>query len=270
MMLWQDMTVVRYHGDGFHVQWVWDPQSTDPDTVEMEIERSGSPTGPFDLLATFDPRTQFSFFDKTTPWRPANEEFYWRLRAVDKSTGAEVGVSYAFGLNGELPLDALEIIRQQRVLLEGVNGHKPIKGIPGLVTVYRRRNFGSRCPECVDSITDQVHVSNCLVCDGTGTLRGYYNPVDIGMNIMPYSAAVRPFKLQKTEDCDTVGTTVNWPAMYPGDIVVEPNEKHWRVTKIEVKERHRILVTQILYLTQVKPDDIIHSTLRHSSHGGRQ
>lgn len=236
----------------------------------MELLRGEGPDGPFDTVAVFDPRTVFSYFDKTSPLRMQNQELYYRLRAVLKSTGAEVARSFAFGLQGELPLDALEIIRQQRVVLEGVNGHKPIKGIPGGVTIYRKRNYGQVCPDCVDPVTGRVNVSNCKLCHGSGKLDGYYNPVDTGMNIMPYAAAVKLLNLQKVEDSETVGQMNNFPVMYPGDIVVEPSEKHWRVTRVETRERHRTIVRQILYLTQLKPDDIVHETLRHSSHGGKR
>lgn len=269
-MLWTDTSVVLFNREGHYAQWRWDPQATPPASVEMELLRAEGPDGPFDIVVTFDPRTTFSYFDKTSPRRAQNQELYYRLRAVDRATGDELGRSAAFGLQGDLPLDALEIIRQQRVLLEGVNGHKPIKGIPGLVTIYRKRNYGQNCPDCKDTITGQVVVSNCRLCHGSGKIDGYYNPVNTGMNIMPYAIAVRLMNLQKTEDSDTTGVMNNFPAMYPGDIVVEPNESHWRVTRVETRERHRTLVRQILYLTQLKPDDIVHETLRHSSHGGKR
>lgn len=269
-MLWLDTQVVLFHRDGHQLQWRWDPQATPPASVEMEILRAEGPDGPFDVVDVVDPTATFSYLDKTSPQRLQNQEIYYRLRCVDKNTGTEVARSAAFGTQGELSLDALEIIRQQRVVLEGVNGHRPIKGIPGLVTIYRKRNFGRRCPDCTDAITGQVVVSNCRACHGSGKLDGYYDPMDTGMNIMPYANALKLLNLQKTEDSDTVGQMNNFPVMYPGDIVVEPSEKHWRVTRVETRERYRVIVRQILYLTQLKPDDIAHETLRHSSHGGKR
>lgn len=269
-MIWVDTTVILFSKDGHYLQWRWDPQSTNPSTVEMEVLRSESPDGPFDHVATVDPRSVFSFFDKTGPTRPQNGGIYYRLRAVLKTNGEEVAISAAFGVQGDLPLDALEIIRQQRVVLEGVNGHKPIKGIPGGVTIYKKRNFGMKCPDCVDAVTGRIAVSNCRLCHGSGKVDGYFDPINVGMNILPYSVALKLWNLGKSEDSDTVAQMNNFPVMYPGDILVEPNEKHWRVTRMEPRERHRTTVRQILYLTQVKPDDIIHETLRHISHGGKR
>lgn len=267
-MLFLDTQVTLYSLEGHYVQWRWEPQAQDPDAVELEVGRSESPLGPFEQLAVVDPRVTFSWLDDTAPRRPQNQEIYYQLRAVDRSSGAELGLSRAFGQQGPLPLDALEIIRQQRVLLEGVNGHRPTKGIPGLVSVYRKRGYGRACDECVDPLTGRKNISNCRACQGTGRLDGYYRPVDVGMNIMPYTRALQLYNLQRVEDSDTTGVMNNYPAMYPGDIVVEPSERHWRVNRVEVRERYRITVRQLLYMSQIKPDDIVNDVLRHSGHGG--
>lgn len=269
-MIFIDPAVTQFTHDGHYIQWRWDPQATDPDTVELEIMRSESPDGPFDTVATIDPRDVFSYFDKTSPTSLLNAEIFYRLRAVERGTDREIKVSQAFGTQGKPPLDALEIIRQQRILLEGVNGHQPRVGIPGGVTCYRKRNFGRRCPECVDAVTGRVAVSNCRLCIGTGKLDGYYNPVNVGMNIQPYAVVAKLEGLQRNTDVDTAATMNNYPTMFPGDIIVEPSEKHWRVTRLDTKERHRIVVRQILSLSQIKPDDIINEILRHVSHGGKK
>lgn len=266
-MLFFDTSVVLFSRDGLQVQWRWDPQGTDPTTVELEVQRSGSPVGPWSQLSVVDPRTTFSFFDKTTPTRPQNEDLYWRLRAVLRTDGSEVAVSNPFGLNGPLSQDALWIIEQQRILLDGVNGHRAIKGIP--VTIYRKRNFGVPCPECRDAVTGRVSISNCRMCHGSGKLDGYFDSVDVGANISQYTTNVQLGNLQKVENSDTSCFINNFPAVYPGDIVVEPSERHWRVTRVEPRERYRTIVRQALSMTQIKPDDIVNQTLRHSSHGGK-
>lgn len=270
-MLFTDLAVVLFNRDGHQIQWRWEPQETDPGTVEFELLRAEGPDGPYDTIATLDPETDFSFFDKTAPFRIQNQVIYYRVRVVLRATGAEVGLSPAFGTqSGPLPQDALLIIEQQNIMLEGVNGHVPTKGIPGGVTIYRKRNFGRACTECRDAVTGRIVVSDCRTCHGTGKLDGFYSPVNVGMNISPYAANIRRLNLQKVEDCETVGVMNNYPVVFPGDILVEPNEKHWQVNRVDVRERHRILVRQILYLSQLKPDDIAHETLRHVSHGGKK
>jgi hypothetical protein len=263
-----DTQVLLYSRDGINVQWRLDPQELDPTTLEIEVQRSESPVGPWATLATVDIMRTFSFFDKTAPWRSNHVPMTYRLRAVLKSDGSVKATSKAFTFGSPLPLDAIEIIRQQRVLLEGVNGHTPEKGTK--CSVYKRRNFGENCKRCRDAITGRITVSNCQNCFGTGKVDGFYDGIDIFMNLSPHDSDVRLDGLQKVEEHDSVFYANNFPVFYSGDIVVEPTEQHWRIVRMQPRERRGALVRQILFVTNVKPDDIIHDRLRHSMHGGKQ
>lgn len=262
-MIFNDTSVLLYSREGHYIQWRWDPQGTDPLTVELQVLRSESPSGPFDLLDIVDPVSTFSYFDYFSPRRPFGRPTYYKLVAVLRSNGDVVGESSAFSGGASLSLDALWIIEQQRILLEGVNGHRPIKGIPGGVAIYKIRNFGTRCGVCVDPVTGRINLSNCLTCNGTGKVGGYYNPVNVGMNISQYDTSIVLTNINKSEDSSTVAYMNNYPIMYPGDMLVEPSEKHWRVTRIQLRERYRVTVRQVLYINQLNPDDIENNTLKH-------
>jgi ribosomal protein L37AE/L43A len=260
-----DQKLLTRPRDGVVVSWLLEPEDTDVSAVEVEIQRSESPDGPFVVVQTVDPMTVFSFTDKGAPWRPKAWELYYRLVSRSRSTGEEVHVGQSFGFQGQLPLDALEIIRQHDILLRGVNDHGPYNGTP--CTVYKRRNFGPRCPSCVDSVTNRVTISGCRSCSGTGFAGGgYYAPVDTFIAIQPAPRVVQVTQLMKSEDADTSAYMTNYPVMYPGDLIVEPSDKHWRVTAVDVTERRRTLVKQQLRLRQLDTNDIEYETLRHSSY----
>lgn len=265
-MRFYDTEVLALPREGYRVQWQVEPEDTDLSTIEIEVQRSESPEGPFELLQSgLDPLAVFSFVDMVTPWRPKNWEIYFRLVGKLKTTGAEVDTSRVFGLQGQLPLDALEIIRQHNILLKGLNNQTPLTGIVN--TLYKRRNFGGRCRECVDVKTGHIVISQCPACGGTGRSEsGYYDPIDIDININPHPKFLKLTTLGKLEDNETAAFMTNFPIIYTGDVIVEPSEKHWRVVQIDVTERHRIVVHQRLRLAQVDLNDVIYETLRHSSH----
>lgn len=261
-MRFSDTRALLLPREGVHVQWRIEPETTDIDTVELELARSESPRGPWVTLQVLDPMTRFSFTDRTAPWRPKNAELYYRLTAVERDTGDAVTDCPAFGFQGALPLDALEIIRQHNLLLNGVNGHTAKTGIR--VTVYKRRNFGSPCRVCRDVVTDQVVNSQCRECVGTGFAGGgYYAPILIGANLQPSPAALQITNLGAIEDNETVAFITNFPVMYPGDMIVEPDEKHWRVVQVDVTERKRVVVHQMLRLRQLDHNDVEYEVLRH-------
>lgn len=264
-MRFYDTHVLVIPRDGVSVQWHLEPEDTDMSSVEVELQRSESPRGPFVTVQTVDPLQTFSFTDRGAPWRPKNWELYYRLVGLNRATGQPVHTGPAFGLQGRLPLDALEIIRQHNILLRGVNGHGPYSGT--LCTAYKRRNFGPRCPHCVDSVTGRVTISGCQSCGGTGfSGGGYYAPVDIHVAMQPHPRALQTTPLMRVEENETTALMTNYPVMYSGDILVEPSERHWRVTSVDVTERHRTIVHQTLRLRQLDTNDVEYETLRHSSH----
>lgn len=266
-MKFYDESLTLFLRDSIHFQWKFDPQGAVPSQLDFVVERSGSPSGPWDELATVDPRTTFSYHDDTAPLRAMNDTHFYRIRVVRKSDGVTVHESRAVSYDNDLPLDAKWIIKQQTILLEGVNGHKAIKGRP--VTVYKKITNGPPCDICTDKTTGQVIISNCMACVGTGIDRGYYNGITVGMNLTPATNMKRLTNMQAVSDTDLVAVLNNFPALESGDILVELSEKHWRVTRQDPRERNRNLVRQQVFLTQIKPDDIVNE-LRHRDHGGRK
>jgi hypothetical protein len=259
-----DQRIVLFSRSGVNVQWRIEPEDDDIALLELEVQRSESPAGPWKTLTTVSPLTSSVFKDKTVPFRPQNQDISYRLVAKTAATGVVFHEGVPFSLQGALPLDAIEIIRQHRILLEGLNGHESVRGLE--CTTYQRRHFGPRCRRCTDALSARVVISNCKECSGTGTVGGYFDPANVFMNINPYPKQVQLANVGKLEPSDTQVFMTNFPIMYPGDIIVEPSEKHWRVVRSEPTERKRTVVHQTLTVTQLKPDDITHETLLHSSH----
>lgn len=261
-MRFPDAKALLLPREGVHCQWQLEPETTDPETVEIDLERSESPSGPWTCLQTLDPMTQFSFTDRTAPWRPKNMAILYRLVGRTRSQGQVVAVSPPFGFQGQLPLDAVEIIRQHNILLRGVNGHVSQTGIKA--TVYKRRTFGPRCPDCTDAVTKRIVVGQCGSCGGTGFRdRGYYNPIVVYMTFSPHPRVLQLANLGKIEDNETTAFLTNFPLLYAGDMVVEPNEAHWHVKQVDVTERKRTIVHQVIRLRQLDHGDVEYQLLRH-------
>ena len=252
--------------EGVHVQWGVEPETDDLEAIEIELTRSESPSGPFALIQTLDPLASFSWTDRTAPWRSKNFELYYQLTGRLRATGDAVSECPPFGFQGQLPLDAVEIIRQHNILLYGVNGHDPLTGIR--TTVYKKITFGSRCQACTDQLTKRVVVGQCRACGGTGFRNGgYYLPLAVNMNFQPHPKMLQNTNLGKIEDNETTVFMTNFPIMYPGDMIVEPSEKHWRVAQVDVTERKRVVVHQLLRLRQLDHNDVEYEVLRHLDNG---
>lgn len=69
---------------------------------------------------------------------------------------------------------------QRRVCKDFLKGD----GREGLL--IKRRNWGERCPKCLDYDTGEVTDSKCPVCYGTGIQYGYFDPVPFWTKPDPY------------------------------------------------------------------------------------
>jgi hypothetical protein len=259
-----DQRIVLFSRSGVNVQWRIEPEDDDISVLEIEVQRSESPAGPWKTITTVGPLTTATFKDKTVPFRPQNQDISYRLVAKTAATGVVFYEGVPFSLQGELPLDAIEIIRQHKITLEGLNGHESVRGVQ--CTLYQRRHYGPKCRRCTDGLTGRIVMSNCKECSGTGVVGGFFDPIEVSMNVNPYPTQLQLANVGKIEPNETQIFMTNFPIMYSGDIIVEPSEKHWRVVRSETTERKRTVVHQVLIVTQLKPDDITHETLLHSSH----
>ena len=159
----------------------WDLLVEDTDLVPLMtiVDRAGSPSGPFDVIGSLDLAKQGHYVDEIsdilgvrgleTDTKPliADLRLYYRLRTVLRADpGTTVHVSEISISEGDLDLLAAEVLRQNRIRLEGLNGRPSLEGIK--VTVYKQRFQGSRCADCFDPHRDAIVASNCESCMGTG------------------------------------------------------------------------------------------------------
>lgn len=253
--------------EGVAIQWQVRPEELELADVEVEVRRSGSPVGPMETLGVIDPLTTYLFYDTTAPWRPDEIGLYYQLAAVWKSSGATAALGSVFNDQNPLPKYALEILRQTRIQYQGVNGHSGF--VARECTIYKKRNFGSRCRECTDPVTRRVTISGCRVCGGTGYSGGYYNPVNVYCQIDPEQRRLDFTPINKYDDRQTSVRLMNVPILYPGDIVVEQSEKHWRVVSVDpTEDNRRNLITQSVGAVEIDRNDVVYRTMRHSKNGG--
>jgi hypothetical protein len=263
-----DVKVLVVPNDGITVQWRIVPQDVDLNTVEVHVERSGGPEGPWSELTVVDPNSVFIYKDVTGPQRADRMGLYFRLLAKDRQTQAVVEASDPFTDTRVIPLYALEIRRQVRIYLEGVNNHRGYVG--NACTIYKLRTFGPKCMVCRDASSDRIVISNCRECGGTGQAGdGYFNPVDVFCKVDPEQKELGFGPLMKTDDRHTRVMMLDVPILYPGDVIVERSEKHWRVVNVDpAEDNERNPVIQFPTVVEIDRADVVYSKLRHSQNGG--
>jgi len=132
---------------------------------------------------------------------------------------------------GPLPqqskLIARRIIQKEAMVLEKKNGT--------LGLFYKRRHWGTRCPECTDYDTNEPTANRCSTCYDTGFVGGYFDPVETWMHLK--AASGRRMKVQEptqtTENRSKHGRMLACPWPDTNDVWVNcMNDQHFVVQKV--------------------------------------
>jgi len=239
--------------DFLEVLWEIEDTNIDPLDYQLYVLRSESPMGPFDTIAgPFEDKYRFvdNHVNLLHRWR----QIYYKIRSVQKVDQNNFVESEPFTFANNPDLIGQEIQRLERLVWSEYAGNKCF--------VFPVRTFGKRCQNCYDGpekgkgFTSQRRRSNCLSCFDTTYTRGYYDPIEIYMQIDPSSKSIQNLKVGERGQTDTTARLPNFPLMKPRDLIVEANNIRWRVVKVTPTERMRSVVHQELVLHEIVKGDI--------------
>jgi len=162
---------------GFHVQWDVE-DATESGVYRFTLERSGSPEGPWDPVATdvadqYAVRDDYGFSVNDRDVRGPNQltltgSVHYRLSCVTPS-GARLRVVQETTPADPIPKMAQYLRKAQWNFTVAMKYARPL-------AVLKRRTWGERCPLCVNKSTGKVMRADCLNCWGTGLVGGYWTP----------------------------------------------------------------------------------------------
>lgn len=229
-------------------EFTWEVNDTQEDALDytFQVFRSESPEGPFDpITQTFEDR--YIFVDARVPQGDRYRQLWYRLRVVHKASG-DVREYGPITQEAEPSLDAQFIRRSEMTLLTQVIGRA--------CWLFKLRSFGARCPSCWDPTSHKRTRSSCLDCFDTGYLRGYMDPIEIWVQIDPAARSQQNNAQQIDQQTATSARTSFYPNITPGDVLVEAENKRWRVLSVTLSERLRAPIKQELTMRQIALTDI--------------
>jgi hypothetical protein len=237
------------------LELTWEIENTLLDVLDytMYIERSESEMGPWDTVAgPFKDRYRFvdNRVNQLDRWR----QIWYRIKSIENADTDNIEYSDPVLMAAEPDLIAAEVQRQERLLWEEYAGRR--------VFVFPIRTFGQRCGNCYDGhekgkgFTSQRRRSHCATCYDTGFVRGYLSPIEVFMQIDPSPKTVQPLPVGERQQSDTRGRLPNFPLLKPRDIIVEAENRRWRVVQVNSTERLRSVVRQEPTLHEIAKGDI--------------
>lgn len=261
MLRFTETSVRGFDVDALVVSWEIDPVDKvafDVNDVEFRVYRSNSPEGPFDLLTETPLVDQFSFEDTSINRRSFWRKFYYKITATSISTSfvtssivckAEVSPTLASQM-----LIGLEIVRRERILLGGAGITPGFNGVKCLI--YIRRTFGQHCANCYDFLLERKLADKCTRCYGVAYVGGFFTPIPTYFNFNPSPEQVQVANFGEVQSSETDCWCSNYPLLSPGDMVIEPTNRRWRVKRVHHTKMLRVPIRQIVRLVEINRSDV--------------
>jgi len=231
-----------------HIDLSWEIKNTDldPHDFTFVVERSESQYGEFDQISEpFSDRYHFRdvVVNLLHKWRQ-----YWYRIKITRKSDSEVSYSAAAQMGAKPDLVAQEVRRVELILFREHIGRK--------CWVFPARTFGQRCPACYDPVSRQRMQSQCLTCYDTSFVGGYLNPVEAYVQFDPSPKHTEVQQLVETQQQNTSARMPYFPSVKPRDIIVESENRRWRIERVSSTRRLRVVLHQELVLHEIPGSDI--------------
>ena len=211
------------------------------------VLRSGdSAVGPYQVIAG-PLRDQYLMRDTQVSLLHKWREYFYKIRVVHVPSGETQEFGPAASLTPSPDLVAAEIIRQEDVLFREFIGRK--------CWLFPKRTFGPLC-SCYDATLQRRTRSGHALCFDTGFLGGYMSPVEVYVQIDPHGKNRQSTSFGEMQQNDSAGRMISFPPVSPGDIIVEAENRRWRVLGVTPTQRLRSTVRQELRLHEIPKGDI--------------
>lgn len=226
----------------------WEIEDTHEEVHDylIHIHRSESKGGPWNLLVS-NIEDRYLFVDTMVDTRNRWRKYYYKLVLEHKASSEEKEYDPVC-LAAPVDLIAAEAQRREHMYFRKLVGRK--------VLTFPRRTFGQRC-HCWDPAMGSDLMEKCLNCYGTGYLRGYLNPMVVWMQMDPSTKANQMLPDAETQQVQTVARTSGlYPEFKPKDILVEAENRRWRVVTVTATERLRAILRQEMRLSEIRQSAI--------------
>lgn len=248
------IAVAPIYTTGVVIQWAL----TDPPDVGVygfEVQRSGSPAGPWEALTSVD--DTYIYTDTSADLHGLTRDVYYRV-VVTPPVAAPI-TSSAHNIRGELPLGQAgrHFLRARKMRSDLLRTFQKFSGRE--YYVLKLKHWGTRCPDCWDSLTKTIVDEDCDSCYSTGFDGGYYTPYEVWgrLDVMTTSA---PLQLEGFADQRmSKFTCLDIPVLMPGDVIVgKLDDRRYIVQTHSQTEMRLVGVHQDLAVIELPRDNPVY------------
>jgi hypothetical protein len=245
MLAFRDLRVRSLDLGTAELSWALGETTEDPFDYRIVVLRSESPEGPFERLGEARADAT-SFLDDQLQVAHRWRTYFYRLRLHHVPSGREAELG-PVAKEPEADLVAVELRRHMNLLLREFTGRR--------AWLFPVRTAGPRCT-CWNAPLAQRRRSGCVTCFDTGFLHGYLAPIETWVQMEPSPKGDRVLPTGPTQPVNTSARLGYYPSVKPRDLLVEGENRRWKVVEQRAVEHGRAAVFQEVLLHEVPPKDI--------------
>lgn len=230
----------------FH-ELTWEVAPTNQDIFDytFQVLRSEAPAGPWEPVSA-EMEDRYLFIDNRIKVGNKYRVYYYLIRVKNKASGDTKDFGPA-SKSADPDLLALEVRKHINLLMREFVGRR--------CWILPVRTFGQRCPGCYNPTLKSRTRSGCRTCYDTGFARGYHNPIESWLQFDPSPADNQQTNLGEMQQSNTTLRMGYFPPVKPKDIIIEPENKRWRITQVSATRRLRAVVHQELQAHEIPVTD---------------
>lgn len=242
----RDLRVRSLSIDFNEIAWEVAPTSEDLLDYTFQVLRSEAPAGPFDAVSP-PLEDLFFFLDNRVKANNRWRQWHYKVRVTHKQTGDIKDFGPA-QLGGEPDLIATELRKHLNLLFREFVGRR--------CWILPARTFGQRCTDCFNVTLKQRTKSGCLMCFDTGWVRGYHTPIESFIQVDPSADTNQQTNVGELQQSNTTARLGFFPPVKVRDVIIEPENRRWRVVQKSATQRLRVDVHQEIQLHEIPKSDI--------------
>jgi len=237
---------VRSLSVDFHeITWEVAPTRQDILDYTFQVLRSEAPAGPWEPISV-EMEDRYLLIDNRIKAANKYRSYYYLIRVKTKQTDDTKDFG-PVSKGAEADLVALEIRKHINLLMREFVGRR--------CWVVPVRTFGQRCPSCFNEALKSRTRSGCRTCYDTGFARGYHNPIESWVQFDPSPSDNQQTNVGEIQQTNTTFRMGYFPPLKPKDLIIEAENKRWRITQVSATKRLRAVVHQEGQVHEVPTSD---------------
>lgn len=262
MLVAKNIRLFTLSRDSMTVSWEIENTTEDLSNCTVYVLRSQFDAGPYEIVSPAIPATDSdTFTDTGVNLHSKYRLYHYRIRLSFVDSGVTTTTDFGNApphkvLAGENPgsvilealpdLEALEAIRRFDLTAKEYIGRK--------VLVLSRKTTGTRCTNCWDALKRRKTKSDCRSCFNTGVVGGYFSPQQTYAVKPPTNTASQLAGIFELEVHDCIMWISSMPRLKPRDLVVDAENKRWRVIAVRRSEKLWALTRQTIQMRELSKD----------------